>query len=235
MHITLHPADSRGKAELDWLSTRYSFSFAHWHDPSRMGFGKLRVLNNDTIAPQSGFPMHSHENMEIITIVTEGAVTHSDSMGNTDIQIKAGEVQIMSTGTGVTHAEYNAENTPLKLFQLWIEPSHLGGTPRYEQHAFSWQDSTGITPLVGPINSDYPLHMQQDGYLSIANSKADPLQTYTLHNSAHGVYIFVIDGSVTIAGNTLNTRDAAALSDTEEISITHHTQSTLLLVEIPLY
>src|SRR3989344_846255 len=138
MKIEVYKAEERGEGKHGWLTTRYSFSFADWYEPSRMGFGTLRVINDDIIAPQSGFGEHGHRDMEIITIVTEGAVTHTDSMGNEKV-VEAGEVQVMSAGTGVVHAERNASpTTPLKLFQIWIEPKERDIAPRYAQKRFDF-------------------------------------------------------------------------------------------------
>ena len=138
MNTVLHRANERGKSELDWLSSRFSFSFAEWYNPERMGFGSLRVINDDTIAPSSGFNMHAHRDMEIITIVMEGAVTHKDSEGNKGV-VMAGDVQVMSAGTGIVHSEYNdSADETLKLFQIWITPNRQGVPFQYAQKHFNF-------------------------------------------------------------------------------------------------
>lgn len=232
MEKILHRAEKRGKGEYGWLSTHYSFSFANWYEPSRMGFGALRVLNDDTIAPASGFPMHSHRDMEIITIVTEGTLTHKDSLGNTDT-VKAGEVQVMSAGTGITHSEYNASATePLTLFQLWILPEQPGGDPRYEQSSFQ-KTANGFMPLVGPLGTPDVLGIRANARIHRA-SLTSGMHIYRLTDPAHGIYVFVIDGKVSVAGEALGARDAIGISGTSEVSIESADTADLLLIEVPL-
>lgn len=235
MKKILHNADERGKGEHGWLSTRYSFSFANWYDPSRMGFGALRVINDDRIAPASGFGAHSHKDMEIITIVTKGAVTHEDSMGNTG-QVPAGDIQAMSAGTGVTHAERNdSPDEELTLFQIWIATNAKGVEPRYAQKAFGLQNETeGITLLVAPNDTEGALPIHQDAYLSQGVVAAGNSLTYTLKNPEHGLYVFVVEGEVTVAGETLQSRDAIGLIELTDLSISASAFSRLLLIEVPL-
>lgn len=217
--------------DIDWLSTRYSFSFANWFNPNRMGFGALRVINDDTIAPHSGFPPHSHQNMEIITVVTSGKISHTDSMGNTDIEISEGEIQIMSAGSGVTHSEMNLQNDPLTLFQIWITPNAHNVTPRYEQEKISWRPNT-LTQLVGPMESNFPLSMHQDAYMY--GYTGTETFTHNLSTDNHGLYVFVIDGELHIDDRRLSSRDAAAISQTQQITIAPTTETKLLLFEAPL-
>lgn len=231
--MIIHRADSRGAASTDWLSTYYSFSFADWFNPERMGFGALRVLNDDTIAPHSGFSPHSHQNMEIITIVTSGTITHSDNMGNESTKISSGEVQVMSAGTGVTHAEYNKEDEPLTLFQIWIFPNEHNIKPRYAQKQIDW-GAPGITHMVGPTTSNFPLHIHQDAYISSLKLDTQESFTYTYQNNTHGLYVFVVEGSITIENETLAARDAAGIPPHQEIHIAAHEPTTLLLFEVPL-
>lgn len=231
MHIEIHKAEDRGKMEIDWLSTRYSFSFANWFNPNRMGFGALRVLNDDTIAPHSGFPPHSHKDMEIITVVTSGKISHTDSMGNTDIEISEGEIQIMSAGSGVTHSEMNLQDDPLTLFQIWITPNTYNIAPRYEQEPISWQPNS-LTQLVGPTESAFPLTMYQDAYM-YGYTGTEAL-THKLSTPNHGLYVFVIDGELQIEDQILSSRDAAAISQTQQITIAPATETKLLLFEVPL-
>ncbi|MFZ1988015.1 MAG: pirin family protein [Minisyncoccia bacterium] len=234
MNILLHKAGERGGGNHGWLTTKYSFSFSDWYEPSRMGFGALRVLNDDSIAPSSGFPPHSHREMEIITIVTSGAVTHEDSMGNKG-EVKKGDVQVMSAGTGVTHAEQNNSTTePLALFQLWIEPNEKGIVPRYDQRAFGFENQgLGITTLVSPFSDTEGLSIHQEAYVSYASIDKNNPFTYTLHDEHAGVYVFVIEGNAEIEGRELGARDAVGISETDSFDISSPDQVKVLLVEVP--
>ena len=218
MKKVIHRADERGKGEHGWLKTRYSFSFADWHEPSRMGFGTLRVINDDTIAPDSGFGMHSHRDMEIITIVTGGTLAHKDSMGNVGT-VSAGEVQVMSAGTGVTHSEYNSsKEEKLTLFQIWIEPKERGVKPGYAQKSFKNKEG-GITTLVAPIGHKEGLPINQDAYIYQAAVNSDKPVRHALAQKNNGAYVFVIEGSIKIGEDTLSARDAMGIWDTGEITI----------------
>lgn len=227
MKKTLHPANSRGGGEYGWLSTNYSFSFSDWYDPSRMGFGALRVLNDDRIAPAKGFGAHGHRDMEIITIVTAGTVTHTDNMGNVG-KVPAGDVQVMSAGTGVMHSEYNeSPNEPLSLFQLWIQPKERGIAPRYEQRHFGLSSNVpGVRELVGPDS----LYIHQDAYIS--HAVVSGTQEYALHDPNNGVYIFVIEGAMEVAGEKLSDRDALGIEEVESTSLTG--TGSALIIEVPM-
>lgn len=230
MNTILHKAEERGKGDYGWLKTSYSFSFADWYDPARMGFGALRVINDDTIAPAKGFGTHSHRDMEIVTIVLRGTVTHKDSMGNIGT-VPAGDVQVMSAGTGVAHSEYNESATePLELFQIWIEPSSRGIPPRYEQKSFDFINvEAGMTLLVG----EGALGINQDARISYAVlDKKHPL-SYVIKNG-NGVYVFVIDGRPTVSGNQLSRRDALGVSDTDAVDITSEDTAKMLLIDVPM-
>mgnify|MGYP003393974905 CR=1 FL=1 len=230
MKTLLHKAGERGEGEHGWLRTRYSFSFASWYEPSRMCFGKLRVLNDDTIAPANGFAPHAHRDMEIVTLVTEGAVTHEDSMGNKK-QVKAGEVQVMSAGTGVVHAERNeSPSETLKLFQIWIEPRAPGGSARYAQKAFDLE-CPGETLLVAP---EAPLSLGQDAWLSLVNLKKGEEWAYQVKKVGNGCYFFVIEGSVSIAGHELEARDALGVWEADEASVLSKGGAQLLAIEVPM-
>lgn len=235
MEKVLHRADKRGRGDHGWLSTRYSFSFADWYEPARMGFGALRVLNDDTIAPASGFPMHGHRDMEITTVVTSGTLTHRDSLGNTGV-VHAGDVQVMSAGTGVVHSEYNASPAePLTLFQIWIQTKKSGEAPRYDQKSFGIvRAGDGIAPLVGPIDGESPLAIRQDAFISRAAIDADHPGEYRLHKEGNGVYIFVIEGTAEAAGERLSARDALGVSDTDAVTITAAAHADILLIEVPM-
>lgn len=228
MKTTFHKADERGRGDYDWLTTRYSFSFADWVDPQKMGFGTLRVINDDIIAPQKGFGTHFHRDMEIVTIVMKGSVTHKDSMGNTGT-VPAGDVQVISAGTGIEHSEYNDSPTdPLELFQIWIEPELVGIEPRYEQGSFNFTEKEGITTLVGyggiPIN--------QNAKISYACLHKDKPVIYETAEG-NGLYVFVIDGNVSIDKQSLGKRDALGIKDTPQIEIlVNSAQASVLLIEV---
>ncbi len=237
MQKILHKASNRGVGEHGWLSTRYSFSFNDWYEPTRMGFGLLRVLNDDRIAPAQGFGQHGHRDMEIITIVTKGTVTHTDNMGNIGV-VPAGDVQVMSAGMGVIHAEENKSLTEeLTLFQLWIEPKKKGIAPRYAQAPFGFTDSEpGITLLVQSeedSRDEKALKINQDARISYANLVQGPAE-YTLSSSGHGVYIFVIEGEVEVAGDTIKNRDAIGVWDTPSVGMVAAHPTKVLIIEVPM-
>ena len=233
MEKILHRSDKRGKGEHGWLSTRYSFSFADWYEPSRMGFGALRLINDDTIAPHSGFGMHPHKDMEIVTVVTSGTLTHQDSMGNVGV-LRAGEAQVMSAGTGVVHAEYNDADEPLTLFQIWITPKALGTRPRYEEAAFESGGAHGRTLLAGPDGVQGALPIGQDAYISRAVFDSAEPMAYELHSATNGLYIFVTGGSVECAGEHLDDRDALGLVGAAHVDLVGRAGATALLFEVPL-
>jgi quercetin 2,3-dioxygenase len=235
MTFTLFPANERGQGDYGWLKTSYSFSFASWHDPHKMGFGKLRVLNDDQIAPGQGFGMHSHENMEIITIVLKGELEHKDSMGNVG-KIGAGEIQIMSAGTGVDHSEYNpSETETLELFQLWIYPEKKGIAPRYGQKMINKGMKNQWQKIIGPLGSDENiLQINQQAWISLLDIEEGKDVSYNLSNTANCVYFMVIEGEVNVDNIELKKRDAIGLSDFNDIvKIISKTESKILAVEIP--
>lgn len=234
MGKVLHHAEDRGRGDHGWLQSRFSFSFADWYEPARMGFGALRVLNDDRIAEDSGFPPHGHRDMEIITLVTSGAVAHKDSTGSDGI-VRDGEVQVMSAGTGVVHSEFNASSTePLELFQIWIEPREKGGVPSYDQKKFELPESGKIVPLVGPMNGGGALGIRQHAYLSRARLDAMRPVSYELHDEAHGVYAFVISGTVEIDGVRLSARDALGITEAESFEMKTPAEADVLLIEVPM-
>jgi redox-sensitive bicupin YhaK (pirin superfamily) len=235
MQKVIHPAEQRGKGEYGWLHTRYSFSFADWYEPSRMGFGALRVLNDDVIDPKSEFASHSHANMEIITIVTEGVVSHKDSMGNS-YDIPAGEIQVMSAGTGVTHSESN--NSPeqrLALFQIWIEPRERNIPPAYAQKPFGLGSKrNAFELLVSGEASSSVLKINQNAHVLYGEFDEGKALTYSLNTEGHGMYIFVIDGKAEVAGEILHPRDAIGIWESETISISFLEVTRVLLFEVPM-
>lgn len=232
MKIELHPADSRGESKTDWLLSRHSFSFNQYHNPVRMGFGALRVLNDDAIAAGTGFGMHRHDHMEVVTIVLEGALQHKDSTGSEGV-IRAGDVQRMSAGTGIMHSEMNAsENEEGKFLQIWIVPSTKFVKPGYEQKHFDLPQDA-LVKLIENGNPD-ALQIHQEAAMLMGSFSEGKEIRYTKIKQKHGVFVFVIDGSVSLDGAVLGARDAAALSDTEEIALHMNKPSTVLLIDVPL-
>jgi quercetin 2,3-dioxygenase len=230
MKIELHKNEERGAGEHGWLSTWYSFSFNDWYNPLKMGFGALRVLNDDIIAPHSGFGAHSHKDMEIITVVMRGTVTHKDSLGNVG-HIKEGMIQVMSAGSGVTHSEYNEGDIPLELFQLWVMTKRLGIDPRYEEKEVNFLKSEDTrVVLVG----DGGLFINQDASIVYVSSTTEKEEVYTLHGPGRGVYLFVIEGEVKVGEMTARRRDALCMSETEEFRYSLRENTKALVIEIPL-
>ncbi|MDC8003634.1 pirin family protein [Aureisphaera galaxeae] len=237
MNKILHPAATRGTANYGWLQAKYSFSFANYFDPNRLQFGSLRVLNDDVIAPGMGFGTHPHKNMEIVTIPQLGAVKHKDSMGNNGI-VAAGDIQVMSAGSGVEHSEFNASTTePLKLFQIWLFPETENVTPRYDQKEIApLLTPNTFSPVVKPKSeaSDSDLWIHQQAYFHIGDFTEERTTNYSVKQPSNGVYLMVIKGSVVIDNETLTSRDAIGLWDTKEVPLTVSKDSRLLLIEVPM-
>jgi redox-sensitive bicupin YhaK (pirin superfamily) len=232
---TLHKANTRGGADHGWLNARHTFSFSDYSDPSRVHFGVLRVLNDDTIAPGTGFGKHPHNNMEIITIPLEGGVAHKDSMGHEEV-IKAGEVQVMSAGTGIYHSEYNASKDDyLKLLQIWLFPRENGVTPRYGQAAFKKEDRINkLQQILSPGPSDNGLWIHQDAWFSLGSLEKGFTIDYLIKKPCNGVYAFVISGDVTINGTSLNKRDGLGIEGTDVLHIQADSEAELLLIDVPM-
>ena len=231
MKTILHKSDERGGGDYGWLKTRYSFSFSDWYNPSRMGFGLLRVFNDDIIDAGKGFGFHSHQDMEIVTIVMSGSVRHRDNMGN-DYVVGDGDVQVMSAGTGVSHAEENASGTePLELFQLWIEPKLKSVTPRYEQKNFGL---ASVKNSLIPIVKSGVLEINQDATIYYGSIEAKESVEHVLEKKGGGVYVFVVEGDINIEGNILNKRDAIGISDVSDIKIKTNSGAKFLIIEVPM-
>ena len=235
MKINVFPSNSRGIAEHGWLHSRFSYSFAEYFDRNRLQFGALRVLNDDVVDPGMGFGMHPHDNMEIITIPLSGSLEHKDSMGNGSIII-AGDVQVMSAGTGIMHSEFNPSNKePVSLFQIWILPNKRNITPRYDQRTFDPCDFfQKFHMVVGPEGTENVLTINQNAYLHIGQFPQDTKTTYQLKKSENGLFVIVIKGEVDLEGYMLSMRDAAEISETDEVRLKFKTQSEVLLIEVPL-
>lgn len=192
-------SNERGYMDHGWLQTHHSFSFASYYDPLHVHFRSLRVLNDDTIAPHAGFPTHPHENMEILTCVLAGAVTHTDSMGFQDT-IHAGECQLISAGTGITHSEMNHGDTPLRLLQLWVMPEHKNTTPAYHVIRPQWADCRNHAPLIAsPHPAAGVLPIGQDVAIRMGHFDAGIMTTLTIEKGRH-LYLYIIDGWVAIGG-----------------------------------
>jgi len=230
--LTIRRADDRGRVDLGWLNSRHTFSFGHYHDPRHMGFGTLRVINEDRVQPARGFDAHGHRNMEIISYVLDGALEHEDSMGNGSI-IRPGEVQRMSAGIGVRHSEFNHSNAELVHFlQIWILPERAGLEPGYEQRAFDAEEKRGQLRLVGSRdgrNGSVTIHQDVDMYATLL---ADP-ESIT-HELADGrkAWIQVACGSASLNDQRLDAGDGAAVVGPGTITLTGRSDAELLLFDM---
>ena len=238
MKTIIHKADSRGFANHGWLQANHSFSFASYHNPEKVHFGALRVLNDDIIAPKIGFGTHPHDNMEIITIPLKGVLKHKDNMSDEWLSVLPEEVQVMSAGTGVQHSEINGSmEDHLSLFQIWVIPNKQNVTPRYDQKSFTLEDRKNkLQTLVTSIDEDFEgsLKIHQDAIISRIDLDEANAINYKLKSKNHGVYIMNIFGNVTIENETLETRDALGISETDSFSIHASTNSSLLFIEVPM-
>ncbi|MGY4538859.1 redox-sensitive bicupin YhaK (pirin superfamily) [Mucilaginibacter sp. UYNi724] len=235
MKTTFHAAGDRGYNDIGWLKANFSFSFGPYQDKKKTNFGVLRVLNDDFIARGNGFGRHPHDNMEITTIVLEGALEHQDSMGNKGT-IKAGDVQVMSAGTGVFHSEYNPSETEDTLsLQIWIFPKVRNIEPRYDQKNFGDKFiQNQLTTLISPVKGDDTLGLNQDTTFSQGNFDAGQQLNYIIKTPGNGAYVFLLEGSVNIAGKALNKRDAIGVYDTEEFTIETNSESKVFIIEVPM-
>ena len=229
--IELRPFASLGGANHGWLNAKHHFSFAGYHDPARMHWGNLRVWNDDIIAAKSGFPPHPHRDMEIITYVREGAITHKDSLGNLG-RTEAGDVQVMSAGTGITHAEYNAEDVETRIFQIWIEPTSRGVAPSWGARPFPKGERSGrfVTLASGFAEDADALPIHTDARIVGATIRAGETIDYPLGKDRRG-YLVPATGAVRIDDVTVNARDGAAIRDVETLSVTAIEDSELILVD----
>lgn len=237
MNTILHKANTRGKADHGWLKSHHSFSFASYQNPERMNFGQLRVLNDDIVQPKMGFGTHPHQNMEIISIPLSGALSHKDSMDNKRA-ITVGEVQVMSAGTGLQHSEFNDSKTDeVNFLQLWIFPETQNVTPRYEQKQFDeTKRHNNFQTVVSPLNNsvDNALGIHQQAYISLGNFDEGKTINFKLHNASHGIYVFLLEGEISIANEILTTRDAIGIWDAGTVEIFINTTSKILVVEVPM-
>lgn len=234
-NMVLHKAETRGHAQHGWLDAHHTFSFANYHDPARMHFGVLRVLNDDIIDGGGGFGMHPHDNMEIITIPIEGELEHKDSMGNVGV-IHHNEVQVMSAGTGVYHSEYNKNpDKKINLLQIWIFPNKRNVTPRYDQITFDPKDRVNkLLQIVSPNANEKGLWIHQDAWFHLGNLDKDLSIDYALKKKGNGIYLFVISGAVFVEDQLLNKRDGIGVWAIDKIKIKAEATSEILIMEVPM-
>ncbi|HVI34305.1 pirin family protein [Phenylobacterium sp.] len=229
--IERRPFDRLGGADHGWLKARHHFSFASYYDPQKMGWGPIRVWNDDEIAPRSGFPPHPHADMEIITYVREGAITHQDSLGNQG-RTEAGDVQVMSAGTGIRHAEYNMEPETTRIFQIWIEPKSRGGPPAWGAKPFPKGDRAGrfVTLASGLPGDEDALPIRTDARVSGATIRAGETAEYALGAGRHA-YLVPAAGAVEVNGVRLDARDGAAIANEDVLRITALEDAEVVLVD----
>lgn len=235
MNTIYHPSSSRGHANHGWLDSHHSFSFAGYFNPERMRFGMLRVLNDDIVAPGMGFGKHPHDNMEIISIPLKGALAHKDSTGRSKI-IKTNDVQIMSAGTGIMHSEMNAsDKEPVNFLQIWVFPKKRDITPRYEQKTFNPEERINKwQTVVSPDGNNGSVTINQDAWFSLVNLEEGQSIYYENHPGTNGVYVFVIEGSVTLGSNTIGRRDAMGIEGNSQIILKANKNAEVLLMEVPM-
>jgi quercetin 2,3-dioxygenase len=234
MEKIIHTADSRGHANHGWLDAHHSFSFGGYYDPARMHFGVLRVLNDDRVAPGMGFGMHPHDNMEIITIALEGALTHKDNMGNEGV-IRPGDVQVMSAGTGVLHSEFNpSKEEMVNLLQIWVFPNVQQAKPRYGQKHFDPADrKNGLQLVVAPDDKEGALWIHQDAWFSLGQLDEGRSLTYASRLPGNGSYIFVISGAITVGEEAVNERDGLGITKFDTVDIKATKASQFLIMDVP--
>ena len=232
----LHKANTRGNANHGWLQSHHTFSFAGYHDPERMHFGVLRVLNDDSVKGGMGFGKHPHDNMEIISIPLEGDLEHKDSMGNTTV-IRKGDIQVMSAGTGIQHSEYNkhADET-VKFLQIWIFPNKKNVEPRYDQITLKQQDRKNkLQQVLSPNPDDEGVWIHQDAWFHLGTFDNQISADYQIKKQGNGVYAFVLEGKFSINGIHLDRRDGLGISETNLLNITsEESGSEILLMEVPM-
>ena len=229
-----HAAESRGHADHGWLKTYHSFSFASWHNPERMHFGALLVLNDDYVSGGAGFQTHPHDNMEIVSIPLSGDLEHGDNMGNTAV-IRSGDVQIMSAGTGVMHSEKNHNSDDaVRFLQIWMYPNQRDLTPAYDQESFSMESERNELLCVVSPDGEQGVKIHQTSWFHLGAWDNAHKGAYQLHGAGQGVYAFVLEGSIEIDGKPLGRRDGLGIWDAESIAITATDDARFLLMEVPM-
>ena len=233
MKSVLHKASTRGHANHGWLDSHHSFSFANYYNPERMNFGVLRVLNDDIVAPGRGFGTHPHDNMEIVSIPLEGDLEHKDSMNNVAV-IKQGDVQVMSAGTGVFHSEYNKNsNKDVRFLQIWMFPRERNVEPRYGQLQIT-ETPNRFAQILSPSPEDEGVWVHQDAWFHIGAFEKGNSDSYTIKSAENGLYIFVLDGEVTVEGQSLGKRDGYGIWDISEVRVHADQDARVLLMDVPM-
>lgn len=236
MKTVLHKSDTRGNANHGWLKSRHTFSFANYHDPERMNFGVLRVLNDDMVSENQGFGTHPHRDMEIISIPLEGDLKHQDNMGNETV-IREGDIQVMSAGTGVMHSEYNNNpDKPVKFLQIWVIPNKQNVKPRYDQITLETADRKNkLQQVLSPNEADAGVWIHQNAWFNMTNLENGKELQYKLNDAQkNGVYAFILKGDVTINGQALNERDGLGIWEVESLDIKADSDTEILLMEVPM-
>ena len=238
MKTVLYKANTRGHKNHGWLDSHHTFSFANYYDPNRIHFGALRVVNDDIVAEGEGFGTHPHDNMEIISIPLYGDLEHKDSMGNGGV-IKAGEIQVMSAGTGITHSEYNAnQDKPVKFFQIWVFPNKQNVKPRYEQKGFDFlHNKNKLVQIVSPSKDTEGegLWIHQNAWFHIGTFDKEHSFEYKIKEKGNGLFVMVIEGEFDVEDQSLSRRDAIGITDIDSIKITARSKDAqVLLIEVPM-
>lgn len=235
MKKIIHRAHDRGIQDHGWLRAAHSFSFANYHDSSKMHFGLLRVLNDDIVSPGMGFGTHGHDNMEIVTIPLKGSLAHKDSLGSIG-NISSGEVQIMSAGSGIQHSEFNGSTTEeVNLLQIWVFPKQRNIEPRYDQKKYDLEGNhNSFLTLVSPEEKEGVMWINQDAVFSIGMFDKGTVVRYDIKYPGNGAYVFIIEGEAEIDGTELGQRDALGIYDTENIVLNATEDSKILIIEIPM-
>jgi redox-sensitive bicupin YhaK (pirin superfamily) len=234
-HTVLHMAETRGHANHAWLNSYHSFSFSSYYNSERMGFGALRVLNDDTVDAGMGFGKHPHDNMEIISIPLEGDLEHKDSMNNVAV-IKNGDIQAMSAGTGIYHSEYNNDREQrVKFLQIWVYPDKKNVEPRYNQITLNQEDRHNkLQQILSPNENDEGVWIHQNAWFHLGKFDKGVSTEYAIKGKGNGVYVFVLSGDVKVNDQLLNTRDGYGIWDIDKFTITAEMDTEFLLMEVPM-
>jgi len=236
MKTLYHAADSRGYANHGWLKSHHSFSFAQYNNPERMGFGALRVINDDLILGGHGFGMHPHRDMEIISIPLSGRLSHRDNTGNHGV-IKSGEIQVMSAGSGISHSEMNGDDEkPVTLLQIWVLPNKSNVKPRYQQlYLADLMKPNTFNQVLSPHSDDAGVWIHQNAWFSMGHFEQGTAKTYQLQDNNNGVYLFVISGRVSMNGRILSQRDGLGIWATREFTVDFEQDAHVLVMEVPMH
>lgn len=235
MKKIIHRGADRGIQDHGWLKAAHSFSFAQYHDPAKVHFGMLRVLNDDIVVPGMGFGTHGHDNMEIVTIPLKGILAHKDSLGS-EGNISYGEIQVMSAGSGIRHSEFNGSSTEeVNLLQIWVFPKERNIQPRYDQMRYNLENvNNSFLPLVSPNAEENVMWINQDAFFSLGTFDGSKTTNYNIQHPGNGAYVFLIDGEAELDGTLLNTRDAMGVSETDKLEFKFNKNSRVLIIEVPM-